>query len=104
MSQELDKIRTRIMYGRTSGPDDPRHGTTNGYVNLGCRCERCRTAWRVYIRERRRARIAGEAGEPKVHGTPSNYTNWRCRCDKCSQAWNEYNKGLRARHRTISGT
>ena len=28
-------------------PDDPRHGTTNGYGNLGCRCERCTEAWRV---------------------------------------------------------
>jgi hypothetical protein len=28
-------------------PDDPRHGKTNGYGNLGCRCERCTEAWRV---------------------------------------------------------
>lgn len=28
-------------------PEDPRHGTTNGYGNLGCRCERCTEAWRV---------------------------------------------------------
>lgn len=25
-------------------PDDPRHGTLNGYGNLGCRCDRCRAA------------------------------------------------------------
>ena len=25
-------------------PDDPRHGTTNGYGNLGCRCDACRAA------------------------------------------------------------
>lgn len=24
--------------------DDPRHGTTNGYTNLGCRCQPCRDA------------------------------------------------------------
>jgi hypothetical protein len=29
-------------------PDDPRHGTDNGYKNLGCRCDRCTEAWRVY--------------------------------------------------------
>lgn len=23
-------------------PDDPRHGTPNGYLNLGCRCQPCR--------------------------------------------------------------
>ena len=26
-------------------PDDPRHGTTNGYGNLKCRCRPCRDAW-----------------------------------------------------------
>jgi hypothetical protein len=26
---------------------DPRHGTTNGYGNLGCRCDPCTEAWRV---------------------------------------------------------
>lgn len=25
-------------------PDDPRHGTRNGYGNLRCRCDRCRQA------------------------------------------------------------
>lgn len=25
--------------------DDPRHGTTNGYSNLGCHCDRCKAAW-----------------------------------------------------------
>lgn len=25
-------------------PSDVRHGTPNGYSNLGCRCERCRKA------------------------------------------------------------
>jgi hypothetical protein len=32
-------------------PDDPRwHGTRNGYTNLGCRCDFCREAERVYRR------------------------------------------------------
>lgn len=26
-------------------PDDPRHGTANGYHNLGCRCRPCQLAW-----------------------------------------------------------
>jgi hypothetical protein len=33
----------------TLAPDDPRHGTPNGYGNLRCRCEPCRTAWRDYV-------------------------------------------------------
>lgn len=33
-------------------PDDPRHGTPNGYCNLGCRCDRCRQANTDYCRER----------------------------------------------------
>lgn len=40
--------RRRVGPGRiTLAPDDPRHGTTNGYSNLGCRCEPCREAHRV---------------------------------------------------------
>ena len=27
---------------------DPRHGTANGYSNLGCRCVPCTQAWNVY--------------------------------------------------------
>lgn len=27
-------------------PEDDRHGTVNGYSNLGCPCELCREAWR----------------------------------------------------------
>jgi len=33
-------------------PADPRHGTANGYRNLGCRCERCTQAWTDYSRTR----------------------------------------------------
>lgn len=32
--------------------DDPRHGTANGYRNLGCRCPRCTAAWTEYSRAR----------------------------------------------------
>lgn len=33
-------------------PDDPRHGTVNGYINLRCRCAPCREAGSAYQRER----------------------------------------------------
>lgn len=63
----------------SSTPDDPRHGTENGYSNLRCRCDRCTDAHATYYRVgpgneaqwrsrtlsgrmRRRYRIAREAG------------------------------------------
>lgn len=30
--------------GRTFPADDPRHGSTNGYNNLCCRCKPCKRA------------------------------------------------------------
>lgn len=35
-------------------PDDPRHGTRNGYANRGCRCVACRAANTAWMAERRR--------------------------------------------------
>lgn len=32
---------------------DPRHGTVQGYASYRCRCDRCRLAWRDYMRQRR---------------------------------------------------
>jgi len=37
----------------TPGDGDPRHGTSNGYCNLRCRCAECREAWRVYYAQHR---------------------------------------------------
>lgn len=37
--------------GPIGGPDDPRHGTTGGYGNHKCRCDRCREAWNSHMRE-----------------------------------------------------
>jgi len=33
-------------------PDDPRHGTANGYTNHLCRCPPCRMAHYAYLRKR----------------------------------------------------
>lgn len=63
--------------------DDPRHGTRNGYVNLGCRCDRCREANRRSMAEKRRRMAEGATGE---HGRAATYTNHRCRCDACRDA------------------
>jgi hypothetical protein len=86
-------------------PDDPRHGTPNGYANLGCRCEFCRKAQTAYLRERgigTYRRNACACGNPKTlgaekcqacrfaeiaadHGTESKYFAG-CRCDECRRA------------------
>lgn len=89
-------------------PDDPRHGTENGYGNLGCRCEACTVAHRVYTREwthRSGRRIPRElrkvmhrdkrAAEPC--GTNSKYV-WGCRCDECRKAANAYKCERRTRY------
>lgn len=67
-------------------PDDPRHGTDNGYSNLHCRCQSCRTANAIKQRDDR-ARRATVKVPDHVHGTPNGYGNWRCRCDECRRAW-----------------
>jgi hypothetical protein len=38
----------RTRRGGLMDAKDPRHGTANGYTNLGCRCDPCRTARRLY--------------------------------------------------------
>lgn len=78
-----------------AGDGDERHGTLNGYVNAGCRCEECREANRVYNMKRRAERAEGKPasewgkkrghmGEPLKHNS-STYINWKCRCDQCRE-------------------
>jgi hypothetical protein len=80
-------------------PDDPRHGTTNGYCNLECRCQPCRDAWAIECAGRRSRRAAALAPDDPRHGQPSTYNNHGCRCDKCRAA----NTADVRRHRTENG-
>jgi len=85
--------------------DDPRHGTTNGYTNLRCRCERCCAAQTAYFRERgtgpykhdrcprcgwpkyavaKLCRECRDAKREAPHGTEARYK--RCHCDACRAA------------------
>lgn len=68
------------------GDGDPRHGTTNGYGWLWCRCDKCR-AWNTLRLSEYRAAVRGRlaAGDPR-HGTRNGYSNLGCRCDKCRLA------------------
>lgn len=84
MSKEL----TASQRAFHSNPDDPRHGTQNGYANLRCRCGRCRVANTSYCRELKRVR-AGRAIPKGLHGSVNAYTNYSCRCRECRDAYNK---------------
>lgn len=62
-------------------PDDPRHGTPNGYTHAKCRCDRCRKAHADQNRNYRPARRELTATDPR-HGTRMGYI-LGCRCDAC---------------------
>jgi hypothetical protein len=65
-------------------PDDPRHGTVNGYNNLKCRCQACRAAWGARTKLRRAARTLSP-DDPR-HGKVTTYWNYSCRCPACTEA------------------
>lgn len=69
---------------------DKRHGSIGAYTNHRCRCEVCRKSWRLFMAEKRAARVARLATEPVAHGLYSTYTNWGCRCDRCRRANTRY--------------
>lgn len=61
------------------------HGTRTAYNRHGCRCDACRLAQTVYMREHR------GGGERRIaqHGTRAKYVSG-CRCEECSTANREY--------------
>lgn len=78
----------------TLPPNDPRHGTANGYNNLGCRCQPCRKAWADTYRERSH-RLGWHAPQQEylavVHDQAANNhgtegTHKRCKCATCRRA------------------
>jgi hypothetical protein len=99
-----------IDYEPLIEPDDPRHGTPNGYNNLLCRCDPCRDAWNAYSSPRKRdwnhrtgrhqpmveylAQVAARCGtrsgakRHRRHGEPV--------CTLCRQADRDYQRTRRA--------
>lgn len=78
--------------------DDARHGTTNGYGNLGCRCASCTEAHRQQhnrymqrVRETKKLVTADAA-----HGTSYRY-DVGCRCDPCREAHNRKSRATKQR-------
>lgn len=58
------------------------HGTPNGYVNWGCKCEDCKAAMALYQSGWRQGLTETPFSEVP-HGTPTGYKNYKCRCYKC---------------------
>lgn len=106
MATQLGRVPYAIAMANPDGPlapDDPRHGTSNGYGNLGCRCEECRAAHAAnhaaYIKRQRAAgRVVGRHGSSVAYDTG-------CRCDMCRLAHNarSVEKKQRARERKRNG-
>lgn len=66
------------------------HGTSNAYVNCGCRCRPCTDAWTAYNAKRNAERR--KAIPDSSHGFATTYINYRCRCDRCRVAHTKYQK------------
>lgn len=75
--------------------EDRPHGVTGTYV-AGCRCHECKTAIRVYRKERAAAIQAGTV--EVAHGTVSSY-NAGCHCRACCQAATAVKAARRVRWR-----
>ena len=78
---------------------DPRHGTYNGYGNLGCGCPACAKANAAQTRAGRERRVRAREIPAHVHGSPNGYGNWGCRCQPCRDAWAEDTRYRRARRK-----
>ena len=97
MTAESDERRRERNIRFQADPNDPRHGTPNGYGNLQCRCDLCRAAWAAsqrqqaatshakYLAAQRAARFQADPNDPR-HGTLNGYRNLWCRCGLCQHA------------------
>ena len=54
----LYRSRQKALLELLCFPDDPRHGSVTGWV-YGCRCDRCRAAYREYETRRMNGRRDG---------------------------------------------
>lgn len=79
-------VRTYIRSRIHPGDGDDRHGTTNGYCNLRCRCDACTSAWRAYHASLRIRKAKTLAADDPRHGLSSTYANFNCRCQPCTKA------------------
>lgn len=83
-------------------PDDPRHGTPNGYGNLGCRCDSCRRA-NAENHAQYMAKVRAEGRTLGEHGTDLAYDTG-CRCEDCREAHNAKSRAFKAKRRAQRAT
>lgn len=88
MEETVEKPTVNTPEQMRLDPEDPRHGTENGYSNLKCRCNRCKDAWSASVQRERLKREARVVPD-HVHGTENGYSNYRCRCDECRAIWSK---------------
>jgi len=89
-----DKLRTPLPILKALDPEDPRHGSTNGY-RIGCRCGLCQAA---AVESVRKIRQRGIDDDDPRHGKTSGYEAG-CRCDPCKVAKSKANASWRAKNR-----
>lgn len=63
-------------------PDDPRHGTRNGYDNHYCRCDRCRNANRIS----HASYMAANRAQREAHATRTRERYWNNRTIRREEA------------------
>lgn len=98
MSEEMAESEASGQSAGPLHPEDPRHGTVNGYNNLGCRCADCKTAWTEFCKRRRQERRERLPENTTVlHGSESTYFNHSCRCALCKDAHTEGERLRRTR-------
>lgn len=77
------------------------HGASAYRGRKPCRCDVCREASTIRVRQERQHRANRRAGTNLEHGKASTYTNWLCRCEPCVAAHSkqlaEYKRDRRAR-------
>lgn len=84
--------------------DDYRHGTTNGYGNLKCRCDRCSAAQaKFYQLEKAKKHALRESGlmPEAAHGRPVGYQVYGCECEPCLEHRRLKGRGGRPRQGAV---
>lgn len=83
----------RLREAMAEDPNHRMHGTSNGYLKGGCRCDRCTNAG-VLVKKRTseyfkrwKKELASDPYDPR-HGTSTGY-RYGCRCEECKKAESE---------------
>lgn len=82
---------------------DEAHGKPSTYSDRGCRCRRCKTAYRAWSKTRpaRLPKAAVDVADmpDSDHGTWRGYTRWKCKCEPCRQAGRDHRDAKKLKQR-----